>query len=120
MWCSVTHLNKDQADNFIRKHMQDNIKVVNISKDDEDEIYFVMIKSGKLFHKVETSWQYRPTLSFTDQLLGSNYIGLCFGSFNVPFTNKRLDFYEFNQNLLQKANNVVWNEIQKWEAKSPY
>jgi hypothetical protein len=120
MFYSTTILNRDQANDFIQKHIQKNIKVLDITKDYEDDIYFIKLSSGSLFNKIETSWQFRPTLTWTDQLLGSHNLGLCFGEFPVPGTNKRLDFYEFDQEYMIKANDIVWEAIQKWEAKSPY
>ena len=119
MMLHCTTLNKEQADDFLKKYMQDNIKVTRIAKDDEDGIYFVDLNSGKRFNKVDTSWQFRPHITSTDKLLGSCNLGLCFGSHIVPGTNKRYDIYEHTDELLHRASTAVWKAIQKWEQVSP-
>ena len=116
---NVTTMNKQQADEFLKKYLQDNITVERIAKDDEDGIYFVDLKSGPLFKRIKTSWQFRPTISFTDQLLGSRNLGLCFGSHTMPGTNKRFDVYEHTDELLTKASRVTWQAIRKWEGMNP-
>ena len=67
MFYNVITLNPNQANDFIKKYMQDNIKVIDFSKDDENGIYFVTLRTGKWLNKKITSWQFRPG------------IGLCFG-----------------------------------------
>ena len=111
MFYDVVILNPGQANDFIRKYLQDNIKIVKFTKynDEGSIIYFVTLSSGKLFNKKETSWQFRP------------YCGLCFGEHVVPMpgTDKRFDFYQFDNSLLDKANEVVRKYIEKWEKVSP-
>ena len=67
MLYNVIILNPNQANDFIKKYMQDHIKIINFSKDDEHGIYFVTFSTGKLIDKKITSWQFR------------HGIGLCFG-----------------------------------------
>lgn len=107
MFYNVTTLNPNQANDFIKKYMQDNIKIIDFSKDDEDGIYFVKLSTGKLINKKITSWQFRPG------------IGLCFGEHVVEGTTKRFDFYQFDSSLLTKANDIVWKYICDWEKISP-
>lgn len=104
---NVITLNPEQANDFIKKYLQKNIKIIDFTKDDEDDIYFVTLLSGKLFKKKITSWQYRPGF------------GLCFGEHVMEGTNKRFDFYQFDSSLLNKANNIVWKYICEWESISP-
>ena len=107
MFYNVITLNPNQANDFIKKYMQDHIKIINFSKDDEHGIYFVTFSTGKLIDKKITSWQFRTG------------IGLCFGEHIVEGTNKRFDFYEFDSSLLAKANDIVWKYICDWEKISP-
>lgn len=113
----VTTFSKDQANDFIKKWMQNRIVVDEITKDDENNIYFVTLRTGSLFNKVKTFWQFRPSISVTDMLFNSNHTGLCFGE--VYDGDQRFDFYTFDNTLLEKANNIVSKEIIKWEKKSP-
>ena len=111
----VTDFNAEEANDFIKKYMQDNIHVIDISRDEEDGIYFVTLRSGKLFRRRTTHWQFRPSNQLTSKMYGNVHVGLCFGSYDVPFTNKRYDFYEFDSKLMAKANNVAWKKIlKKW------
>ncbi len=142
MMMNVIHLNKEQAEDFIKKYMQNNITVTHISNDYEDGIYFVTLSTsdeGKIKEKVKksffgiikricrnivhrtyvTTWQYRPYNFLSSALFGQVHIGLCFGEYVVPGTNNRLDFYEFDRSLLLKANEVVKQKISEWETKSP-
>lgn len=45
---------KEQANDFIKKWMQNRIVVDKINKDDEDNIYFVTLRTGSIFNKVKT------------------------------------------------------------------
>jgi len=104
----VVTLNTKQADDFLKKYFQDKVYVLDISKDDEDGIYFVKLLSGKgFFGKIYTSWQYRPG------------IGLCFGEHRVRGTNKRFDIYKHTDGLLDHANEIVRKKITKWNSESP-
>lgn len=107
MFYNVITLNPSQANDFIKKYMQDNIKITDFSKDDETGIYFVTLRTGKWLNKKITSWQFRPG------------IGLCFGEHVVEGTNKRFDFYQFDSSLIAKANDIVWKYICDWEKISP-
>ena len=107
MFYNVITLNPNQANDFIKKYMQDNIKVIDFSKDDENGIYFVTLRTGKWLKKKITSWQFRPG------------IGLCFGEHVVEGTNKGFDFYQFDSSLIAKANDIVWKYICDWEKISP-
>ena len=109
---------KEQANDFIKKWMQNRIIVDRIAKDDEDGIYFVTLRSGSLFKKIKTSWQFRPSCSLTDMLLGSNHTGLCFGRV-IDSKYQTFDFYDYDDTLLEKANKVVAQKIIEWEKKSP-
>ena len=105
---NVIRLNEQQANDFLRKYLQKNIKVVDFTKDSDDNEYFVTLRSGKLFNKIETNWQYR------------DYIGsLCFGEYEMKTANKRFDIYNCDKSLLEKANKVVRDYIEKWEKISP-
>lgn len=117
----VTTLNIEQADDFLKKYLQDNIKVVDFSyyDDEGDDIYFITLRSGKMFHKVETNWQFRPVNFLSSALFGKVHVGLCFGHYEMPEVNKRFDIYEHSPGLLDKANEVVVNYIDKWQKKSP-
>lgn len=113
----VTTFSKEQANDFIKKWMQNRIVVDKITKDDEDNIYFVTLLSGSIFNKVKTFWQFRPSCLLTDMLFNSKRVGLCFGE--VYDGDQRFDFYTFDNSLLEKANKIVAKEIIKWEKKSP-
>ena len=117
----VTQLNKEQADDFLRKYLQDNIKIVDFTyyDDEGDDIYFVTLVSGKLFHKVETHWQFRPVNLISSAVFGSVHVGLCFGEYRMPDVSKRFDIYECSPELLKKANEIVWKHIEKWKKVSP-
>lgn len=115
---NVIYFNEAQANDFIMKYMQSNIRVTDISKDSEDGIYFVTISSGKLFNKKTTTWQFRPWVSYTDKILGiTKNIGLCFG--RCQEGNRAYNFYDFDRKLMEKANDAVQKAIEKWEGKSP-
>jgi hypothetical protein len=101
----VINLNEDQAKDFLKKYMQDNISVVNLSYDDEDGIYFVELKSGKLFNRIHTHWQWRGFL--------------CFGSYEMPMAGKRFDIAYPDKELIEKASIVVKDYIDKWNKISP-
>jgi len=111
-------LSKEQANDFIKKWMQKRIIVCDISKNNEDNIYFVTLYSGSFFKKIRTSWQFRPSCSLTDMLLGSNHTGLCFGNV-VDYNYNQYKLYDFDDALLEKANKVVAQKIIEWEKKSP-
>lgn len=105
----VIKLNDQQADDFLRKYMQNNISVVDFSYDDEDDIFFITLKSGKLFRKVYTEWQYR----------GPFFGGLCFGRYQMEGTGKRFDIDYPNSELIAKATKVVEKFIDEWNKISP-
>jgi len=99
-------MNIDQADDFLRKYLQDNIVITNLSYFDEDGIYFLKINSGKE-KKITTEWQYRPGL------------GLCFGRYTMLAENKAFDVYYHSKELLDKANEIAAEYIDRWNKVSP-
>jgi len=115
----VTHFNKAQADDFLRKYLQKNIEVLDLSYDSEDNQFYVWLRSGKLFRKVNTDWQFRLNNDISSALFGHVHVGLCFGSYTMPGYDKRFDIYECSPELLEKANKIVYKEVQDWLKASP-
>lgn len=109
-------LSKEKANEFLSKWFQNHISVTDIDR--SDSIYFVELKTGSMFKRVETSWQYRISNELTSALYNHEHIGLCFGEYykmKDDYWYNRYDFYEFDSQLLNKANLVVIDKIIKWE-----
>lgn len=107
MFDRVVELNKEQGNDFIRKHMQNNIEVIDIER--ETAIYRIKIRSGKWWDRKEvTVWNYAPKQG-----------RLAYGQYTDPCNGKQYTINNFDEDVMEKANEAVKKFVEKWETTSP-
>lgn len=107
MFDRVIELNKEQGNDFIRKHMQNNIEVIDIER--ETVIYKVKIRSGKWWDRKEvTIWNYAPKAGT-----------LAHGRYTEPCSGKEYTIELFDDDVIAKANAEVKKFVENWEKVSP-
>ncbi len=99
---SVIDCNKEQTEKILKKYFSKEPKIVEVSKDIEDEIYFISARTvpGNL----RTFCQFRGRAMFVEVYKG----------------NKRYDLMPQNcpDNLMKHINDACVKAISKWEMES--
>ena len=104
----ITRLNKMQGNDFIMKHMQNNIEVIGIERFEEYHFHLVTIRSGKWWDRKEiTKWHY------------SEKLGLNCGYYKEPCSGKEYTINDFDLEVMEKANAEAKKAVENWEKVSP-
>lgn len=104
----VVYCNKEQAEKILKTYFSVPPIITKVSKDDEDEQYFIEALTIPGLHKTE--WQYRNYQNYNTKKI----IGACFGEIHKG--NRRYDLNgTYSDELMSPINKSFERAIDRYE-----